>query len=482
MRLFASYSRHDAASAVGLIRDLEHAHLSVWHDSELRGGDRWWQEILQQIRESDILLFLLSDNSLQSKPCQAELSYAQALGIPIVPIQIGPVDHLRTTPVADIQVVDYRERTVENGLVLLSAVQEAAAKRRPLPDPLPEGPPVPFDYLFRLGSAISREHLTPQEQADFIHQLQESLETESDETVRGDAQELLVALRHRSDVTYRNAQEIDRLIASLDASEKGRGDGAPQRRHRTGKPRADGGDRSHTGASPPERPPHPAPRVPRRPGRRALVVLGTVLGLLALGGLVFYLLPSGSGGPEPAATSRAPSATASQQPSSTPPPPTEPTGLFTSLAAGGGIGVSIVVDAGQARAYVCDGQQLEAWMSGTVTGNKVDLSGEDNASLTGTLNDQGMSGTISTTAGQFPFLAEVAEAPAGVYRAEIQVNGQKWYAGWAVLADGKQFGVVNNGSAALPAPSLNLADGTFQLNGNVYQAERVSGNEPKPTS
>src|SRR3954453_12994966 len=60
IRTFASYSRKDEAAVQDLIADLGRAHLSVWHDQALHGGDPWWQDILQRIRECDVFLFALS--------------------------------------------------------------------------------------------------------------------------------------------------------------------------------------------------------------------------------------------------------------------------------------------------------------------------------------------------------------------------------------------------------------------------------------
>ncbi|MGY1682652.1 toll/interleukin-1 receptor domain-containing protein [Geodermatophilus sp. SYSU D01176] len=219
MQVFVSYSRRDEAAVGELIGDLERAHLSVWQDRELRGGDPWWQDILRRIRECEVFLLAVSENSLASKPCQAELAYARALGLPMLPVLIGSVGNLRTTPVADLQVLDYRERTLASGLALIGTLQALARDRRPLPDPLPEPPGVPFAYLFRLGSAIAGAQLTPNEQGDFIRQLRECLETEEDESVKEDARELLRALRRRPDVTYRNVQHIDELLTQLASSE-----------------------------------------------------------------------------------------------------------------------------------------------------------------------------------------------------------------------------------------------------------------------
>src|SRR4051812_49522080 len=103
-------------------------------------------------------------------------------------------------------------------MALFELIQDAAAGRRPLPDPPPKPPPVPFEYLLRLGSAIGAAQLTPDQQGDFIRQLRECLETEEDEGVKDDARELLRALRRRPDITYRNAGAVDHLLADLAAT------------------------------------------------------------------------------------------------------------------------------------------------------------------------------------------------------------------------------------------------------------------------
>ena len=106
MTLFVTYSSKDEVAVGELVSDLERARHSVWLDEDLRGGDPWWQDILTRIPECRV--FVLSKNSLASKPCRAELSYARALGLHILPVQIGPVDNLRTVPISDIQIVDYK--------------------------------------------------------------------------------------------------------------------------------------------------------------------------------------------------------------------------------------------------------------------------------------------------------------------------------------------------------------------------------------
>ena len=212
MKLFVSYSSKDREPVRALVQDLERARHTVWLDQELRGGDPWWQDILRQIRDCDVFLFAVSSNSLGSKPCRAELGYAQALGIPVLPVQIGPVENLRTATISEIQILDYRDRTATSGIALMGAVQDSEAQRRPLPDPMPEPPAVPFEYLLRLGSASRRRRSARTSRPELIQELKDCLETEDDEGVRDDARGLLRSLRRRSDITYRNASEIDGIL------------------------------------------------------------------------------------------------------------------------------------------------------------------------------------------------------------------------------------------------------------------------------
>ena len=215
--VFLSYSRKDEAAARQLESDLEGGRVAVWRDAELRGGDLWWQKILEQIRACDVFVLALSNNGLTSKPCRAELAYARDLDLPVLPVQIGPVDSLRTAAVGELQVIEYRQQSGASGIALFAELEEAGRRRHPLPDPLPPAPSVPFAYLLRLGSEIEKEQLTPTEQGDLVGQLQNCLETEDDEGVKDDARELLRALRRRPDVTFRHAGEIDQLLSGSTA-------------------------------------------------------------------------------------------------------------------------------------------------------------------------------------------------------------------------------------------------------------------------
>jgi hypothetical protein len=216
MKVFVSYSRDDEAAVRLLVDDLERARVQVWIDEELVGGDAWWTAILEQIRGCEVFLFALSDKSLYSKPCRAEWGYAQALGLPILPVEIGQVASRHADPIFTVQSVDYRDPTKNSAFDLISALDERARLRAELPDPLPEPPRIPYEYLHRLGASIrdTTAVLPPQVQAQMLFELRNAVSEEDDPIVLGDIRRLLLALRRRTDVTYTIAGEVDAFLRS----------------------------------------------------------------------------------------------------------------------------------------------------------------------------------------------------------------------------------------------------------------------------
>ena len=231
MKIFISYSSHDDVAVRSLAADLQRARQQVWLDQDLGGGDAWWAEILEQIRACSVFVFALSNSSLYSTPCHTELDYAKALSLPILPVQIGEMSSFRTDPIFSMQLVDYRDATKNSVIDLVSALHECATRRVELPDPLPEPPPIPYEYLQRLGAAIrGSTPLSPEAQAAMSLELRIALQDEPDQSVRDDIRQLLVALRGRRDVTYAIVREIDSILDkdAADLSQTAVGSGAAE--------------------------------------------------------------------------------------------------------------------------------------------------------------------------------------------------------------------------------------------------------------
>ncbi|MBZ0307211.1 MAG: toll/interleukin-1 receptor domain-containing protein, partial [Anaerolineae bacterium] len=72
MKIFVSYRSINRALVEGLISDLKDMEHEVWYDQELEGGQKWWDNILHQIRAAELLIFAMTPQSLESRPCQLE--------------------------------------------------------------------------------------------------------------------------------------------------------------------------------------------------------------------------------------------------------------------------------------------------------------------------------------------------------------------------------------------------------------------------
>ncbi|MBB6392254.1 TIR domain-containing protein [Microbacterium thalassium] len=222
MSLFISYSSVDITAVGALERNLESFGKNVWRDDEILGGEVWWAAILEQIRECEVFIFALSPNSLESDPCQYEYDYARALGVPVLPVEIGdvPTAERRNHAIYREQLIDYRNPTAETAIQLVRAISELEGTRPPLPEPLPEAPPIPYEYLLRLGAVIrAKEPIPYGEQRDLIRQFREALDREKNPSVRESAFSLLRALGDRPETSRSVTAEIEELIAKAGLAE-----------------------------------------------------------------------------------------------------------------------------------------------------------------------------------------------------------------------------------------------------------------------
>jgi hypothetical protein len=212
--LFVSYTRPDERPVRTIRDDLERLGRSVWMDHQIHGGESWWREIIREIQRAEIFVFALSNHSWRSKPCRLELRYAEKLGIPVLPMQVGPLDSMFIS-LAEKQIIDYRDRSADAVVRLVNALTELTARPVVLPDPLPAPPDVPFEYLYRIASLLGPDRITPEAQDHLISQLRSKLKEEDDEVARADIVKLLKQVAGRGELTVQNAREIDEILAGV---------------------------------------------------------------------------------------------------------------------------------------------------------------------------------------------------------------------------------------------------------------------------
>src|SRR6478609_592091 len=214
--IFVCYSSKDARQTRVVVDDLRRAHYEVWFDDELLGSQLWWDKILERIRTCSVFLFITSEESLNSKACEAEWTYARSLGRPILPVQIASIPNLLAHPIGEFQSVDYIKRSINSVIELTAAVRSCLEAPAPLPDPLPYPPEVPYAFLAGIARKLAKPELTDAEQSDILDQLQRGLEDE-DRRIRPDIFELLRRLRRRRDIGLLHASRIDGLLRKYDS-------------------------------------------------------------------------------------------------------------------------------------------------------------------------------------------------------------------------------------------------------------------------
>jgi formylglycine-generating enzyme required for sulfatase activity len=94
-QIFISYSRADKEFVDQLARNLVENGIDVWIDrSNIRGGDRWRQRITEGISSSQLVVVVLSQQSLYSEYIERELCIAANHRKPLIPVRCQPVETL----------------------------------------------------------------------------------------------------------------------------------------------------------------------------------------------------------------------------------------------------------------------------------------------------------------------------------------------------------------------------------------------------
>ena len=156
MELFVSYARPDRRQVSTLVEQLRQAGIGVWLDSDLAGGQPWWDKILGQLKSCDDVLAAVSRAAVNSQACRFEREYAVGLGKPVLPITLESMPAgLFPQDIARIQVIDYSQPSDAAAFKLAGAIF-ALPRPAPLPSPLPAPAPVPQTRFGDLNDRITR--------------------------------------------------------------------------------------------------------------------------------------------------------------------------------------------------------------------------------------------------------------------------------------------------------------------------------------
>ncbi|MDW8298933.1 MAG: toll/interleukin-1 receptor domain-containing protein [Anaerolineae bacterium] len=93
MQIFISYARADSAFAWRLVEDLSEYDLALWLDvRNIPKGANWDIEVQKGLDSSDLMLVLLSPDSVNSQNVADEWSYFIEKNKPVLPLLIAPTE------------------------------------------------------------------------------------------------------------------------------------------------------------------------------------------------------------------------------------------------------------------------------------------------------------------------------------------------------------------------------------------------------
>jgi hypothetical protein len=179
----------------------------------------------------------------------------------------------------------------------------------------------------------------------------------------------------------------------------------------------------------------------------------------------------------PSASAPAPAGQAGQtgQPGAEQSAPAKPTKRdYAGYTVGGAATLAIAVRADKAVAYLCDGRVVESWLTGSAAGGRFELTGKHGAHLTGSNQNGKITGSVVVRGRTFRYTVSGVKRPSGLYRLTAEVRGARLDGGWIVMPDGRQIGLLDTNGTPGPAPRLDTASGSVDVNGQRVPAQEVT--------
>jgi hypothetical protein len=213
-KIFISYDRASKDVVEELVKDLTADDHKIWFDQHLTGGHKWWDNILSEIRKCEIFVAALTPASLDSRACQREAKYAKDVQRILLPVRLSDKVSPNSLPpeLSELQWVDYT-RLDKQALISLQRTLRNLSATPPLPDPLPDLPPVPISYLSSLRAKIETDtQLQLQDQIQLLFELRRQIRNGDPAK---EIMDLLQRLKNRGDLFAVVSQDIDDLIRDI---------------------------------------------------------------------------------------------------------------------------------------------------------------------------------------------------------------------------------------------------------------------------
>lgn len=137
--VFISYSRLDKDKALKIFEVLKQRGIAVWYDKLIEPGENWREAIVEQLKQSRVMLVLISAHSQKSNELKKELAIASAEAVPLLGIRLEDIklsgafayeltglnwfDIFDEPPQRYIQLADFLEKLLKNPIADTGSVE-----------------------------------------------------------------------------------------------------------------------------------------------------------------------------------------------------------------------------------------------------------------------------------------------------------------------------------------------------------------------
>jgi hypothetical protein len=129
--IFISYARADSGIVDQIVKKIESSGYQVWIDrGGIQPGAQWKKSIVEAIESADIVLVILSVNSVNSDNVRREIDIAVTANKQIMPISIEKVEIPSTLKyqLAGVQILDFNTEGLRPLLLSLETTQQPTKK------------------------------------------------------------------------------------------------------------------------------------------------------------------------------------------------------------------------------------------------------------------------------------------------------------------------------------------------------------------
>ena len=215
--LFIATDRLSSGSFSVLASDAMALGYYVSWDRDIPGGPGWWTKILDSVERAEAFLYGLTRSSITYAPCEDQLTYAETLGKPILPVLLDDdLSDLDIPPrLGNLQRINYQDGTSGSMARLFSVLR--GLSMGPSPPTPPSRPDCPAEFALDLYSVVgSPGPLSREKQYAALDQLGRLVDSGFSNIELGTLISRLYD--RRPDMAIGAAHQLDELKAALDAT------------------------------------------------------------------------------------------------------------------------------------------------------------------------------------------------------------------------------------------------------------------------